>query len=139
MRTGRGRAEDQRLDAEAVGDVEDLLDEKVRAADDGAERDKQLEHDGRHARRIASCRVEDEWAEALLSTNQAAVQKRPAHVADEGEHEHDRARDLNRIRRAEPEHESNREAAHEEGEIALEGREGSPATSRRRPWGRWCR
>jgi hypothetical protein len=42
--------QNQRFDPGAVGDVQGLLDEDVRAADDRPERDEELDDDGRHSR-----------------------------------------------------------------------------------------
>ncbi len=54
----RKRREDERLKAEAVGDVQHLLDEEVGTADDRSERNDGLNDDGRHPRRIAARGVE---------------------------------------------------------------------------------
>ena len=56
----------QRLEPDAVGDVQNLLDEDLGAADDRTQRHEELQHDGRHGRRIAAGRVEDQRPQLLL-------------------------------------------------------------------------
>ncbi len=103
--------------------MQHLLDEDVRTADDRSERDEELKDDEAHGRRVATGRVEDERPQLLRLLDVAAVPECPARVDGVRHDEQDRRRNLDRGRRAEPEQETDEEAAHEEGEVALERRE----------------
>jgi hypothetical protein len=63
----------ERLEARAVSDVEDFLDEDVGAADDRAKRDEKLDDHRSHRRRVRSRRIEDQRPQLVDGLDLAAV------------------------------------------------------------------
>ena len=123
---GGQRREDQReherLDPDVLGDVDQLLDEQVRAADDRGQPDDELEHHrARRAARRPGVAVEVERADRLDLLDRAAAAQGAAHVVRVGDDEDDRERDLERRRaRRCPSAAPSGEEDEEEDEVALE-------------------
>ena len=92
---GRQRRQDQgqdeRLDADAVGDLQQLFDEEVGAADHRPEADQELDHAERQGRVFAAlgAALEDQRVERLLLLHLAAAAQGAADVEDVGEEEAD--------------------------------------------------
>ena len=94
----RERSEDQRehqrLDPDVLGDVEELLDKEVGAADDRRQPSDELDHNEMHLRVVAmGCAVEDERPDGVEFLDVTALAQSPSHVqrirADEEDHERD--------------------------------------------------
>src|ERR1700709_2226409 len=88
---GRQRRQDQRqdqgLDADAVGDLEQLFDEEVGAADHRPEPDQELDHAEREGRVFAAlaAALEDQRVQRLLALNLAPAPQRQPAVAHGGD------------------------------------------------------
>jgi hypothetical protein len=120
---GEDEREQQRVQVEAVCDVEHLVDEDLSAADDRSKCDQELQDDRGHRRRVVAGYVHDQRLEPLLRLDRAAVPKRPGRIRRVGADENDGARDLQRLRGSETKEQRDRQARHEEAEISLESPE----------------
>ncbi len=78
---GEDEREDQRLDPDVLSDVEELLDEEMRAADDRGQAGNELDHDQVELRIVAIRRaVEDERPDVVQLLDVPAFAQGPAYV-----------------------------------------------------------
>ena len=125
---GRQRSEDQSqddgLDSEVLGDLQELFDEEVGASHHRAEADQELDHAERQGGATAALRaaLEDQRVERLFGLGRAAAAEGAADIERVGEDEGDPDRDSQRRRRAPGERQGAREEGEEEEQVPLQGR-----------------
>ena len=105
-----------------LGDVDQLLDEQVRAADDRGEADDQLKHDRRPWRLVAGRPVHVKGSDRVRLLHGAAAAQGRADVDRVGEDEDDRERQVDPLGDDRPDQDPGGEEDEEEDQVAVERR-----------------